>query len=82
MFLYCKKNILTLCNLSNEKEILIKQVYHYNIKMIFIYFLDWFLTLVLNDMDLILTIFYNKMTKFQDSNERRKEISYYNYEEF
>ena len=26
--------------------------------------------------------FYNKMTKFQDPNERRKEMSYYNYEEF
>ena len=25
---------------------------------------------------------YNKMTKFQDPNERRKEMSYYNYEEF
>lgn len=25
---------------------------------------------------------YNKMTEFQDSNERRKEMSYYNYEEF
>ena len=26
--------------------------------------------------------FYNKMTKFQDPNERRKEMSNYNYEEF
>ena len=25
---------------------------------------------------------YNKMTMFQDPNERRKEMSYYNYEEF
>ena len=25
---------------------------------------------------------YNKMTKFQNPNERRKEMSYYNYEEF
>lgn len=26
--------------------------------------------------------FYNKITKFQDPNEIRKEMSYYNYEEF
>ena len=26
--------------------------------------------------------FYNKMTKFQDPNERRKEMLYYNYDEF